>query len=211
MTKQAAAENAYEHVKHRILNGAFTESSMLSEGEVASSLGVSRTPVREAFLRLEAEGFLKLYPKRGALVTPISRQDIREVYEARTLIDMHAAGRICALGEPARAFIADQLDALIEQQLAAVKAGDLARYSSLDADFHQLVMNSGDNDILADLGHRLRERQQRFTATAISRNADRARIFIEGHKQLSAALRDGDIDEYCKQFAAHIADSRSQL
>lgn len=211
MTKQAAAEIAYEHVKNHILDGTFAESSMLSEVDVATSLGISRTPVREAFLKLQAEGFLKLYPKRGALVTPISRQDIREVFEARTLIDVYAAQRICALGEPARAFIADQLDALIEQQQAAVDVEDLALYSSLDSDFHQLVMNNGDNDILADLGQRLRERQQRFTATAIGRNVERALIFIEGHKQLSAALRAGDIDEYCKQFGAHIADSRSQL
>lgn len=84
--KVPAAERAYEHLKRRIIDDEVDDSDMLSEAALASELGMSRTPVREAFLRLEVEGFLKLYPKRGALVVPISPREIREVYEALSLI-----------------------------------------------------------------------------------------------------------------------------
>ncbi|WP_223286039.1 GntR family transcriptional regulator [Kocuria atrinae] len=60
-----AAERAYAHAKARILTGEL-DGELLSEGIVADELGVSRTPVREAFLRLQAEGLMRLYPKRGA-------------------------------------------------------------------------------------------------------------------------------------------------
>ena len=70
--KVPAAERAYDHLKRRIIDDDIDDSEMLSEAALAAELGMSRTPVREAFLRLEVEGFLKLYPKRGALVVPIS-------------------------------------------------------------------------------------------------------------------------------------------
>ncbi|NKS66646.1 GntR family transcriptional regulator, partial [Rhodococcus hoagii] len=55
-----------------ILSGALPGGELISEGEIASRMGSSRTPVREAFLRLEAEGWMRLYPKRGALIVPIA-------------------------------------------------------------------------------------------------------------------------------------------
>ena len=69
---QPAAERVYELVKERIIDGTIDSSQMLSEAALAAEVGVSRTPAHEAFLRLELEGFLQLYPKRGALVVPIS-------------------------------------------------------------------------------------------------------------------------------------------
>ncbi|EUA52922.1 bacterial regulatory s, gntR family protein [Mycobacterium intracellulare 1956] len=60
-----AKDRALDYVKTRVLTGEFPGGELISEGDVASALGMSRTPVREAFLRLEAEGLLRLYPQRG--------------------------------------------------------------------------------------------------------------------------------------------------
>ena len=59
---------------------------------------MSRTPVREAFLRLEAEGLLRLYPQRGALVVPVSSEESRAVIEARLLLEQFAAGKVVSRG-----------------------------------------------------------------------------------------------------------------
>ncbi|MEE3921880.1 GntR family transcriptional regulator [Micromonospora sp. BRA006-A] len=66
---------------------------LVSEGEIAEAT-VSRTPVREALLRLETEGLVKLYPKRGALIRPVSAREIADVIEARRLVELHAADRV---------------------------------------------------------------------------------------------------------------------
>ncbi|MFC7740939.1 GntR family transcriptional regulator [Nocardiopsis composta] len=71
-TRQAAKDRAYAFVKDQVLRGVFEGGDLISEGDVASALEMSRTPIREAFLRLEVEGFLRLYPQRGALVVPVS-------------------------------------------------------------------------------------------------------------------------------------------
>lgn len=206
-----AAERAYSFVKARIINGELADTTMLSEGDVAETLGLSRTPIREAFLRLEVEGFLKLYPKRGALVVPINQEDIREVYEARLLIESHCAANLCAQDPEHRADVVALLEAIINKQRAALNQHDLAGYSELDAVFHQTVMSHGTNTLLAQVGQLLRERQQRFTAKAIGRNVERAHAFVDGHAQLAAAIAAGDADAYASLLTTHLNKSRNQL
>lgn len=208
---QPAAERAYDFVKDKIIDGSFEPSQMLSEASLATEMGISRTPMHEAFLRLEVEGFLQLYPRRGALIVPISPQEIREVYEARLLVDSHCAEKICAMSDAERADIADQLDATIAEQDTALDGADLHAYTHLDARFHQIIMDGGANSLLAGLGHQLRERQQRFTATAIGRNVARARTFVDQHRTLADALRTGDLDAYLSALDTHLTNSRNQL
>src|SRR5579875_627543 len=88
---QSAVERARSWVRERILDGTLAGGQLLTEGEVAERIGISRTPVREAFLQLEAENMLRLYPKRGALVVPVEASDLREVLVARSLIEPWAA------------------------------------------------------------------------------------------------------------------------
>ena len=93
---RAAKDRAHDYVKPQVLTGAFPGGELISEGEVAAALGMSRTPVREAFLRLEAEGLLRLYPQRGALVVPVSSEEAHAVIEARLLLEQFAAGKVIA-------------------------------------------------------------------------------------------------------------------
>src|SRR5277367_1146248 len=98
----AAKDRAHDYVKRQVLTGAFPGGELISEGEVAAALGMSRTPVREAFLRLEAEGLLRLYPQRGALVVPVSAEESRSVIEARMILEKFAVGKLVARGPEAR-------------------------------------------------------------------------------------------------------------
>src|SRR5919107_3510289 len=83
----SAAARVYAHVKERLLDGSFPGGALLSENELSQQLGLSRTPVRQAFVQLEAEGLLELYPKRGALVVPVAASEIEDVFEARLLVE----------------------------------------------------------------------------------------------------------------------------
>ena len=113
---RSAAQIAYDYVKARLLDGRFAGGTLLSENEIAQRLDVSRTPVRQAFVQLEAEGLLELYPRRGALVVPISPSEAEDVLEARMLIEQHSARRAAhagpALAAALRGHIAEQEEAL---------------------------------------------------------------------------------------------------
>src|ERR1700759_5016800 len=89
----SASERAYRHVKERVLSGKLPGGELISEGEIADELGVSRTPVRAAFTQLESEGLLKLYPKKGALVVPVGAQELADVIETRWVIERYAIER----------------------------------------------------------------------------------------------------------------------
>ena len=79
----SAKDRAYRHTKARILDGSLPGGDLITEGQVADTLAMSRTPVREAFLRLEAEGLLRLFPKRGALVVAVSPHEVEAVLDLR--------------------------------------------------------------------------------------------------------------------------------
>ena len=97
---ETAAQRAYAYVKQRLLDGRFPGGMLLSENALAQELEISRTPIRQAFGQLEAEGLVELYPRRGALVVPISASEADDVREARELIEPFCARRAAEAAAP---------------------------------------------------------------------------------------------------------------
>src|SRR5690625_557934 len=129
---RSARERAYHGTKQRILDGTYEGGSLLNEADVAETIGASRTPVRDAFLSLEAEGFLRLYPRRGALVVPVSADEIRSVLEAREVIEEFAARRVCGLPAAERSDLVASLRPFLAEQDEAVAGGDDAAFARAD-------------------------------------------------------------------------------
>lgn len=206
-----AADLVHAHVKEQILGGGLPGGTMVSEGQIAQETGVSRTPVREAFLRLQAEGMLVLYPKRGALVRPIAPGEIRDVLDARRMVETHAARALCALPEADRAAIASGLESLARDQQVADDAGDHATYASLDVRFHQDLVEAAGNDLVTAFALTLRERQQRIIAGSVRGSTTRASGFIDGHRRLAELVRAGDVDALTAEIDAHLAMAREAL
>lgn len=206
-----ATEQAYRHVKQRILDGTLAGGTMTSEGEVAEQLGMSRTPVREAFLRLEVEGLLRLYPKRGALVVPVAPGDADDVLDARLLLEAHAGDRVVRLADGPLATLVALLRDLVTAQEHAVADGDTAGYGTLDARFHQEIVAAGGNALLATFSVSLRERQQRMIAHHLSWDPDRAATFVAGHHALVDALAARDGRAFRRLLARHLDTARSGL
>src|SRR3954453_10281685 len=116
-----AAARVYAYVKERLLDGTFAGGALLSENELSQQLGLSRTPVRQACVQLEAEGLLELYPKRGALVVPVAASEVEDVFEARLLVEEHCARRAAAAGG---AELAAELATAIAVQERAIAVGE---------------------------------------------------------------------------------------
>ena len=84
-------EQAYHHLKDQIMKCQMMPGSLLSEHDIAQEMGISRTPVREAILRLSEEGFITIYPRKGMIVSPVSFKDIQDVFQIRMMIEPQAA------------------------------------------------------------------------------------------------------------------------
>ncbi|MEU6735415.1 GntR family transcriptional regulator [Streptomyces physcomitrii] len=183
-----AAERVYRHVKHAVLERRYEGGTLLTEGELAEATGVSRTPVREALLKLEVEGLLKLYPKKGAMVLPVSAQEITDVVETRQLVETHAVRKAV----PAPPALLARLAELLERQKAQAAAGDLAATAVTDRCFHAEIVRNLGNDILSRLYDQLRDRQLRMGIAVMHSHPDRIAKNIAEHAEILAALRAED-------------------
>jgi DNA-binding GntR family transcriptional regulator len=198
-----ATARVYAHVKERLLDGRFPGGTLLSENELAQRLGLSRTPVRQAFVQLEAEGLLQLYPKRGALVVPVAASEVEDVFDARLLVEQHCARRAAA----AMPALAAELNGAIEEQARAVAAGAVG-FVAADRRFHRAIVAAGGNAILTRLYDSLRDRQQRIAAIALARNPGNATRFIAEHREIADALERRDPDAACALLEAHLRSTR---
>ncbi|WP_028245996.1 GntR family transcriptional regulator [Pseudoclavibacter soli] len=202
---ELASDRVYAHLKDQIILGQIVGNALLSEGEIAEQLGVSRTPVREAFLRLQAEGWMRLYPKRGALVLGIDPREGVEILQARTLIEDWAARRISALPD-ARAHLLEELRATLEQQSEALTGEpDMPAFTVADLHFHQLIVAAADNSILTAVYQQLSDRQRRMTSQAVV-GLDKAHRVLAHHHKLLEALESASPDEFAAVLQQHFAE-----
>jgi DNA-binding GntR family transcriptional regulator len=201
-----AADRAYAHVKQQLLDGTLADGTLLSEGAVAEAVGISRTPVREAFLALASEGLLELYPKRGALVVPLTSADVGDLFETRTLIETHCLRRALeADPEGVRRAAASEL----ARQRRLLAAGDLRGFIEADRAFHRTWMAAGRSPILLALYDRLRDRQQRVAARVLGAGPRRAQQLMDEHERILERVRAGDADGAAAALAEHLRAARA--
>ncbi|WP_431956783.1 GntR family transcriptional regulator [Nocardia lijiangensis] len=198
----SSAEHAYRAVKERILSGALPGGELISEGEIAAALGTSRTPVREAFLRLETEGWMRLYPRRGALVVPIPPDEAEHVAHARYVVET-AAVRALVAADP-RA-VAEPLRASLDRQRALAAAEDLDAFAVEDTDFHRTYVVAAGNPLLTGFYDSLRERQRRMNSVALRRGPLDIDRIIDQHARLTELLTGGDVDRFAAALIEHLA------
>jgi DNA-binding GntR family transcriptional regulator len=163
---------------------------------------MSRTPVRAAFGQLEAEGLLRLYPKRGALVVPVSAQETEAVMETRWVIERYAIERVIAgPGDvPQR----------LREAAEAQQSLDGQEFVEADRAFHRTLVAGTGNPILLTLYDSLRDRQRRMAATATREPERRERSVVE-HHALAEALAAGDGDRALEALRTHLDGALNTL
>jgi DNA-binding GntR family transcriptional regulator len=146
-----AAEKAYITVRERILRGIYPAALRITEQEVADASGVSRTPVREALRRLQAEGFVTVIANQGAVVTDWSAGDTDDVFELRALLEPYGAARA------ARRVTSEGIAELRKLARAQYEEcerrtdGFIERVGTLNSEFHRLIQGFSGNTRLAAL------------------------------------------------------------
>jgi DNA-binding GntR family transcriptional regulator len=206
----SAAERAYQHTKAKILSGEVPGGRILSEGDVAAELGISRTPVHEAFLRLDAERLLAVAPRRGAAVLPMAPDEARDVLEMREAIELSTARRALAHGAP-RAAVLDPLRANVDAQRAAAAAGDVDAFVLADGEFHALLVAASRNQTAVQLYDLLRDKQHRLRAQLLHVGAEQVASSLADHEAMLAAVEGGDADALCGLVHDHVRRHRGIL
>lgn len=209
----SASDRVFAHAKAAILARRYAPHDLLTEGELADAVGVSRTPVREALLRLQADGLVRLLPKRGALVLPVTAEEIADVLETRRLIETYAVRKAVTKTRPG---LVDRLTADLQRMRAAMAAHDATAYVEADRDFHAQIVVATGNRILDDLYRSLRDRQLRMgVVNLLDRDSaeldpKRLRATIAEHQAILDAIAARSVRAAEAAVTAHL-DSAERL
>ncbi|HEX9190134.1 MAG TPA: GntR family transcriptional regulator [Vicinamibacteria bacterium] len=148
-------EQVYDHLRQLLNRGELRPGAFLDLDALEARLGVSRTPLRDALLQLDAEGFVTIRPRRGVQVRPLTREDIRHLYEIVGALEGAALLAAFPRLGPAEVAFLDGLNAGME---AAVAAHDFDRYYERNLAFHDVFLDRCDNERLVRLVRTLKQR-----------------------------------------------------
>ena len=202
---EPAQDVVFRWLKQHIATLPRGDGVFLTEAEVARAAGTSRTPVREALLRLEADGFLQIVPKKGAYVPPVTEADIEAVMQARGLVEDWCVRRAARLGEA----LADELDRLIVRQ--SEQQNDPVGFIESDRTFHWTIVRAAGNPILADFYESLRDRQLRMGIHAVATSDRRTGEVLAEHASIADGLRAGDSERAAAAVARHLSTTLAAL
>jgi len=179
-------------LRTRIVEGDIAPGTRLLEIPLATRLGVSRGPIREALRQLEQEGLVEFEPHRGAIVVGVPDDEIETMYGIRAILEATAFSRAC---RRVKSRDLDALDTMVEAMIEASKEGDVERVTELDLEFHGQVVELSGLRYLGRLWTSIdgvvRLRNARVRRQLRAEGVDRARLIEPSleHRELVAALR----------------------
>jgi DNA-binding GntR family transcriptional regulator len=200
----ATSDMVYAVLHEAILSGVLLPGQRLAEESFAALFNVSRTPVREAFVRLETTGLAHRVPRRGLIVGKITPQEIVDVYVVRETMDGLAAYLAAQFATPGDVAHLASINA--EFALAAER-GDAKEMARLNLEFHTAIAASARNSLLVQFLENIHHLVRRFPGTTFQ-HPGRAAEAIEEHEQLIAAIRSGDADDARRIASESMAKAR---
>jgi DNA-binding GntR family transcriptional regulator len=207
LSGDSGRDRAYHYLRQTVLSDPAVSGTFINEQVVATEVGISRTPVREALLMLAAEDLVQLVPHRGAFVAPLPGREIAELMQARGVIECWAATTSLAAGEAP----VEAMSSILEQQRAIVLQGDAKAFIELDSQFHALLVAAGGNSVLARLYENLRAKHVLLGVVALQRSATRRQDVLAEHQAIVDGLAGGDPAVAEKAILSHLGTTGSVL
>jgi DNA-binding GntR family transcriptional regulator len=190
----------FSNLREMIISGYFRPGENLSEREIAEKLGVSRTPVREAFQRLEQEGIVIYTPKKGVTVPSFNTEQLKHIYHVREHMEGLSAR---LLAEKKAIHVVKEMRENVE---LASKENDVKQQAMINGKFHQLMAEGTENPYLISIFQTLRSQIGLIRSTSLSYQ-DRLKTNLVEHLQICDAIESGDANHAEEIARRHIRNS----
>lgn len=198
--RRKLTDSAYEELKNAIIQLRFRPGDVLRESAIGAELGVSKTPIREALLRLEQDGLVELIPFRGAKVRGYSIEDVRNILDLRAILQSECVRRVAQVED---ADLIEKLRHNVAESKRAEQEGDALAVINLFDEFDSLLLSQLDNQLVASVITNLQDHMMRIgqlTAQIPGRDVKS----IEEHNEIIEALESGDADAAGEAMRRHI-------
>jgi DNA-binding GntR family transcriptional regulator len=214
MRPRSLADQAADQIRHRIVKGDFQLGEALSETTLAAELGVSKTPIREAFLRLKNEGLVDIQPQRGTFVFRMSVAEVRTLSEFRDVLESAALRQVMRKDAAA---LGQALESVVADMDKAVARGNALQYRELDGLFHKCIIDHCGNDYLSEafamIAFRIQALRNRLAldpalnARSLEEHRTLARMAGRGQEAKAVAFLRKHIDTTADNYEQTIAPS----
>lgn len=198
---------AYQAIKKMVLAKELNEGEYISENSLAQKLDVSRTPVREALLRLQAEGFISIIPNRGALINSVSVVEAKEIYDLRMAIEEFVLRNVFERLTPEHL---KRLKVLLTNQETACREGNIEKYLVADAKFHDFFLELYANKMILESVRQVRQRFLAIGVNVLATQSDMA-ISLEHHEKLFQSLEENNIEQAAQFLHDHLCFGKTNL
>ena len=189
-----------DRLRQDIVTGVLPFGQALSEAAIAEKLNVSRTPVREAFARLEIEGLVRGEPQRGTFVFSVTQDELRAICDARVVLE---TGAMNLLDGERRKAVAGRLARIVEEMTLARKGGDDRVYLNLDTDFHQTLVDGAGNPYL-DAAYQTIAPRMAALRNRLGDHPDHMAKSLREHRSIVGLIEAGDMEAARDVLIAHI-------
>lgn len=194
-------DRAYAKIKQYIQQSRFSPGAFLSERQLAGLLGMSKTPIKAALERLEAEGFVAVSPQQGIVVRDLSVHEIADQFEIRLALESFVLRSMAGkLDESQTARVRNNL---CQQQQAANEV-DLAKAVELDAEFHALFCEFLGNREILRVMLQLREKMHRVVTRVFEKTPERLQAGYQEHCGIAQAVFQGDAERAATALEEHL-------
>ena len=198
--RKSLGQHVFENLKSAIIKGDLSAGDRLIENQLAETLGISRTPVREAIHKLEREGFLRKKPGGGFSVLGLSREDVIETFGIRSVLESYAA-RLAAQKHRKQAL--KPLEKKTDAFQRHLDSGDFESLPDINTEFHDLLYGLSESPRLIKMIHNLRDQIFRFRQI-ILKDANLAKVSNQDHKDMLTQIRQGDGESVERLVREHI-------
>ncbi|MGD8764852.1 MAG: GntR family transcriptional regulator [Desulfobacteraceae bacterium] len=183
--RKPLGEHVFDSLKQAIIRGNMSPGEWLVESHIAETLGISRTPVREAIHKLEREGLIERQPRGGFTVLGLSRDDIEETFGIRAVLEGYAA-RLAATKHSKEEL--EALESKIEEFEKCLDRNQLNKLTQINTEFHNMLYAMSKSPKLIHLINSLKDQIFRFRQM-ILKEAKMAKVSNEDHKQMLKLIR----------------------
>jgi DNA-binding GntR family transcriptional regulator len=196
-----STETVYARLKQQILDNCYPPGAHILESEVAAELHASRTPVREAFVRLQQEGLLEIVPRHGVRISALSPDDMREIYEILMSLEPTAV-ELLAARRPGRTEVSALIEACDAMEAALADEPDLAAWAAADEAFHLNLARLCGNRRLAAMIMQVWDQAHRARMFTLSLRPPPKKSTAE-HRAVVDAILAGDVERARNLYYAH--------
>ncbi|MBU3614530.1 GntR family transcriptional regulator [Polynucleobacter sp. Latsch14-2] len=197
-------EATFQKLRSLLVEGAITPGSKLNERELAESLNVSRTPIREAIKRLAADGLVELIANRGAIAVQLSQEDVINTFDVIAQLEGYS-GELAAKNISAAAL--SELEALQYEMMASYARRDLSSYYKLNLRIHHLINQAANNPVLGKLFSQVNARIEALRFRS-NQNGVKWEKAVEEHQEMIDALKAHDSERMRKVMIQHVVNKR---